>query len=349
MSSHSALIACTAVSILFYNGACKNEPMPKRVNSEQPHTKEAYWMPPSAEKAKETTTPLLTQPIQPRFNLKNMKIQAGTSYNAKLGCQQLTEGYCIQSVRIIKDSTLSYVPHFSLHTLRNQPIPIHGLSFTVTPSQKVKPGDYLLLLTIGKYGKGSKATLQFVQCTITVCPNDEEIDSETTTCHPPTKVTPSTQQCARQTTLSEEAIPPNLNSRPTSIHEKENSQTPIENTSPPVEKSTAQPSFILDDSSVQAGSSCLITVKESHPTNEYRVKTISVQKDNATGTKGKYYTKQFITEEIKKQPIPASGLTFPLTVQQQVKPGIYRLKLIISKPNKPACQQAVYATVTVVP
>lgn len=103
------------------------------------------------------------------FTLKDITIKAGTVQSIPLEATGNTEGYSIKSVSIQKNGS-NCTKKFGIGTatLKNKPIPPTGLLITLTTDPKLKAGPYTFKMKIGKTGKGSQTTAQWVKCMISI-------------------------------------------------------------------------------------------------------------------------------------------------------------------------------------
>ena len=112
----------------------------------------------------------------------------------------------------------------------------------------------------------------------------------------------------------------------------------------PANTISIQPTFTLQDMTIQAGTQRPTILQINNYIEGYVVKTVSITKNTTTS-----YVKQFGLDQLKNQPINASGLTFMLTTNKHLKHGVYLLKLTIGKlgiGNK-ATRQSVACKITV--
>lgn len=112
------------------------------------------------------------------FTLKDITIKAGTVQSILLEATGNTEGYSIKSVSIQNNGS-NCTKKFGIGTatLKNKPIPPTGLPITLTTDPKLKAGSYAFKMKIGKTGKGSQATAQWVKCMIYII--EDEVKNET--------------------------------------------------------------------------------------------------------------------------------------------------------------------------
>lgn len=108
-----------------------------------------------------------TIPAEPSFTLKDITIQAGTQQSTMLEVAGITEGYSIKSISVSQNKSY-HTSKFGVDILKNKPIPPSGLPVTLTPDPALEAGPYELKIKIGKTGKGSHQTEQWVKCRIHV-------------------------------------------------------------------------------------------------------------------------------------------------------------------------------------
>lgn len=125
----------------------------------------------------------------PIFTLKDITIKAGMEQSILLGVTGQTEGYSIKSVEIEQNGSY-HTKKFGVESLKNQPIPATGLSITLTTDPKLKTGAYTFRMKIGKRGKGSKTTEQWVEYMIHVIEDKVKNELENGSCSglPPVQV-----------------------------------------------------------------------------------------------------------------------------------------------------------------
>ncbi|MGI2257170.1 hypothetical protein ACRRVD_01140 [Candidatus Cardinium hertigii] len=126
----------------------------------------------------------------PTFTLKDITtIKAGTTSSMSLESTGHTEGYIIKSVSVKRNGSY-YTNKFRVKSIENQPIPATGLSITLTTDPNLKTGAYTLRMKIGKTGKGSKPTEQWVEYMIHVSKDEVKNESEDSSCSdvPPVQV-----------------------------------------------------------------------------------------------------------------------------------------------------------------
>ena len=109
------------------------------------------------------------------FSLASVTFQTGTPGCVSLKAEGAVEGYFIKSLSICKDAcptkdfctTTDYKAQFgldapSMSLLKKQSITAAGLNIQLNPSLRLKPDSYKLTIKLGKIGKGSAPTDQFV-------------------------------------------------------------------------------------------------------------------------------------------------------------------------------------------
>ncbi|MEF2228935.1 MAG: hypothetical protein V3581_02765 [Candidatus Cardinium sp.] len=114
---------------------------------------------------KEHLTQSYTIPAEPRFTLKDMTIQAGSTHPIMLEATGITDKYFIKSISVKFNNDLC-TSEFGIALPKKKPIQLSDWKAILTTAPTLKPGDYLLKINIGQIGKGSKKTEQWVQCTI---------------------------------------------------------------------------------------------------------------------------------------------------------------------------------------
>ncbi|TDG93362.1 hypothetical protein [Cardinium endosymbiont of Culicoides punctatus] len=135
---------------------------PEKVNSERGK---------STSSSKASEEEYKEKPSKPIFSLKDITIQTGNTEEMILEVQGPIEGYVVKSITI---NGKYDVHNFQLSALKNQSIPSTGLTFSINPVNTLRPGAYRLTIKVGKIGCGSRATEQYISCTITISTKPEE-------------------------------------------------------------------------------------------------------------------------------------------------------------------------------
>ncbi|AXI23882.1 hypothetical protein CE557_035 [Cardinium endosymbiont of Sogatella furcifera] len=104
---------------------------------------------------KEHLTQSYTIPAEPRFTLKDMTIQAGSTHPIMLKATGITDKYFIKSISVTLNNH-SYTSEFGIALANKKPIQLSDWKAILTTNPTLKPGNYALKINIGQIGKGSK-------------------------------------------------------------------------------------------------------------------------------------------------------------------------------------------------
>ncbi|ROT47253.1 hypothetical protein [Candidatus Cardinium hertigii] len=296
--------------------------------------------------------------VKPSFTLKDLTIESGTVQSMTLSVAGMAEDYIVKSVSITKNATTSYVKQFGLNNIKNQPVPSSGLTFTLIANQNLKPGAYLLTLTLGKVGVGSKATVQLVSCTITI-PNNHDCKTDATVPQPKSSP-PTLQHCSTQTIEPEISI----NNEVIKDHKEEKepiidpaiptqNSNPIESTmalTQPTDKCHAplchffkedEPNININAVCIKIGESITIPYYIEDNQMDYKIKSVQIIKQ---GNQKSSYKQAFGLDHLKETTfskcihlcpkIKTAGI-FLLIIKIQ-RPG--KQPLLVSKCNITVCK-----------
>lgn len=267
----------SVVSLLytcFYAGSCKNEAASKNVNlktyttSNSPAldqkddsaasksngkrpSKDAVQMESNNRHKNSKNHSAQTNQVDtpPIFTLQDITIQPGTKQSTMLKVTDITEGYVIKSISVkeVKQNGSYHTSKFGVDILKNKPIPPSGLPITLTSDPTLKAGPYELKIRIGKTGKGSRQTEQWVKCRIHIIEDESKNNC-------PSKYEADTAE--------------NIQG-----YQEQNYTTP------------AEPSFTLKDVTIQAGTEQSTILEVAGITEGYSIHAISIKKNTNSYTK----------------------------------------------------------------
>ncbi|WP_243018736.1 MULTISPECIES: hypothetical protein [Candidatus Cardinium] len=281
----------------------------------------------------------LAENIQPSFTLKDITIHIGEKQSHMLEVAGVTAGYNIKSISV-SQNRIYYTKQFGVERFNNQPIPTSGLPITLTTDSTLKAGVYELKIKIGKIGKNSKNTEQWVTCMIYVIKDEEKvqdtskIEKQNKSSHTPSK----TQNIPGLQSETIHHMGSIIENEPDTAKNKEADLTQGHTT-------PTQPSFSLQDITMQAGTQQPSLLQATGNTEGYSVKSISVSQNRLS--KAIYYTKKFGLEIFNNKPIPSSGLPIILTADSTLQAGSYQLKIKIGQTGKGSQRTEQWVTSTI--
>ena len=306
------------------------------------------------------------------IRLEEITINAGTTQSIRLKANGNTEGYIIKSISISKNGTYCTGKFGITEDYKKrlkQPIPPTGLPITLTTNPRQQDGYYELKLKIGKTGKGSRPTEQWVECTIQVINDKAKNEKQNESCSAKQTIAaynsntmvqndcPSKDEADASKNIDEDAskniaeddfknIEADASKNITKDASKNDRANPSKNIAeekPQNDTTSESPSVGLKDITIKVGTTKSITLEIIGITEEYVIKTISLKKTNTNN----YHTPKLGLNRLKGEAIGNSGITFPLPEQFPLKPGAYVLRITVAKNEKNSKTQAFQCTVTV--